>query len=366
MKNIPGIIRGSVKWSDVWKPLTEGIRTIAIERFEIPARAKSRLEQELEATRNRLAGKLGESIGAEVTKSLAAFQSGIKKASENIELKFPTPQVPQMPKIEHTAELNFEPKVPTNKIRDAAQRTLQALIAGTDAAYRYMATAWLRRLHEAASTGRRLVGQTATAIQRIAGRPVRPEIRWRRIEPVPEQTVQGRVELNVNPAAKRLRTELGAVIKEIRRISMAALEAAARKVADTARRMQREVSAATEKLASNFREFAHRLAADAEDSIRSIEALAAAIRKLQKVLQELQADLKVIIPQITIPDKIEVQPAGGGGTFKIELEGLDAVNQTIKEYGRQLVDEQKSTNAKLDALIDKPTPAPVELTIATL
>lgn len=46
MQNLPGLIQGTVKWSDVWKPLTEGFQKL-VPTFKLPKPVENALEKQL-------------------------------------------------------------------------------------------------------------------------------------------------------------------------------------------------------------------------------------------------------------------------------------------------------------------------------
>lgn len=56
MKNLPGLIKGTVKWGDVWKPLSDGFESTAKE-LAIPDRVVGDLETTLDATGTKLGDK---------------------------------------------------------------------------------------------------------------------------------------------------------------------------------------------------------------------------------------------------------------------------------------------------------------------
>jgi len=76
--NLPGLITGSVDWSDVWTPLTEGFRSAVKELPQIAERQKSDLEKSLELDISRLQGSLAGGFQAFAAERAAQIDAVVK------------------------------------------------------------------------------------------------------------------------------------------------------------------------------------------------------------------------------------------------------------------------------------------------
>ncbi|MGN6370968.1 MAG: hypothetical protein ACTHN5_22155 [Phycisphaerae bacterium] len=77
-KNLPGLIKGSTNWGDVWKPLTAGFEHTVIEWPGIADREKGDLEKQLESESDWLENNFGQGLADHITKRASEAQ-GIAK-----------------------------------------------------------------------------------------------------------------------------------------------------------------------------------------------------------------------------------------------------------------------------------------------
>ena len=75
-KNLGGLIKGNVNFSDVWKPLTEGFQSSIKESFNLPQQVKGEYQAQLETDVAGLEKAYGEGIGDFLAKKQSDAQQG--------------------------------------------------------------------------------------------------------------------------------------------------------------------------------------------------------------------------------------------------------------------------------------------------
>lgn len=94
LKNIPGLIAGTVDFSEIWTPLTEGFQTSIRALPDIPERQMTELEKQLQSDISRIQGNLSKEWDAFQSERLGKIVGAAKKAEEAAKPKAPAPKLP--------------------------------------------------------------------------------------------------------------------------------------------------------------------------------------------------------------------------------------------------------------------------------
>ena len=133
LKNLPGLIKGSVNFGDLWTPLTQGFESSLKELPNIPPRVMGDLERELDKEDNDLSQKWVEGLGKHLSdqeqtaKRVAdSVKKGIKDLAKPAPVK-PTllkPDAPKLPDVTlgaildpSTLDVTVKPKIDNKALR---------------------------------------------------------------------------------------------------------------------------------------------------------------------------------------------------------------------------------------------------------
>jgi tape measure domain-containing protein len=156
MNNLPGLIKGTVGFSDIWKPLTDGFQSHIKQAFTIPEFGNSALTKQLEKSAASLEGSYGKGLGAFLTLKDAEAKSTAGKVANWIKdaLGLGKPISPKIQLPPGGTPFNIKPVVPDGtKLSIAAEIKRADIIRFGSAEQQLLQHEWqIASSHPAAAT----------------------------------------------------------------------------------------------------------------------------------------------------------------------------------------------------------------------